>query len=971
MRSAPGTADTPGVDLTRPQPGGVRAPEAAPPAPRAAAGPVWPRGPVLGLLGCLAVVVVLLELVEPGWSPRSAPAVLAVASGAVSVIVGRHSRRLSRSAALTWRGFAVIAGLLAAGQTLGAVLGTGVNAAEAGLQDVPLLAAIPVAVAACVRLVRSAAGRVGSRVLLDGAVAFLGLAVLLEVVVTAALHRAVGSVDDLMLLGYPVVGVVLLAVGLVTLGAVSEPRRPAAAWLLLGFAAIEVVAVSGALAVALPGTQADVVAFDVVTSLAWLAMLAAGTLAAAADLRSDSVPGAAPESGADVVTGTEVPLLGVVVTYCVAFGAVLVLLLGRVAGRTILPLEALAAALLLVLAFVRTLVWAADGARLTRQVLRTQGFFRSLVHSAADVTIVLDSAGRITWDSGAGGRHAHGWTARDLEGRPLEDFVHADDRDELLAAIDPSADPEGARGRTFRLRAKNGSWRPYETVRVVAVGAVPAAGEGSGAGRGGNGVVLHMRDVTGDRASERELARLAYTDYLTGLPNRARLMTALSAARTRAADGEVSALLLLDLDGFKAVNDVAGHEAGDLLLVEVADRLRAIVRDEDLVARLGGDEFVVLVGADIDEATALGERVIAELAGVHRAVPTPGADPDIVFDVSCSIGVTELNPADDAASTLRQADLALRAAKAAGKGRVRRAGETADAATARRTRLARDLPEALAQGQLRLEYQPVVGLAERRVLGVEALVRWRHPVLGEVSPEEFVPLAEDDGLIVPLQRWVLDQATTELAGLLAQGRDLQLGVNISARHLQAGCLVPDVAAALDRSGLPPRRLMLEVTESVLIGELERADGDLRTLHDRGVVISLDDFGRGYSSFAYLARLPVDVLKMDREFLAGIDSDERSAALVHSVIELGRRLDIDVVAEGVETPGELAALRELGCRFLQGFLLGRPTPPAELPALIDGFDAGLLDAGLLDAGLLGAGLLGAAPGRALAARAPQT
>jgi EAL domain-containing protein (putative c-di-GMP-specific phosphodiesterase class I) len=228
------------------------------------------------------------------------------------------------------------------------------------------------------------------------------------------------------------------------------------------------------------------------------------------------------------------------------------------------------------------------------------------------------------------------------------------------------------------------------------------------------------------------------------------------------------------------------------------------------------------------------------------------------------------------------------------------------------------------------------------VLGVEALLRWDHPVLGEISPEEFVPLAEDDGLIVPLQRWVLEQSTAEMARLVRDGRDLRLGVNISVRHLQAGCLVPDVTDALRRAGLPADRLMLEVTESLFIGERDRGDGDLATLHDMGCVISLDDFGRGYSSFAYLARLPVDVLKMDREFLAGIAHDERSAALVQSIIDLGRRLDIDVVAEGVETAGELAALRSLGCRFLQGFLLGRPTEAAELTSVIDSFDAGLLD-----------------------------
>jgi diguanylate cyclase (GGDEF)-like protein len=445
-----------------------------------------------------------------------------------------------------------------------------------------------------------------------------------------------------------------------------------------------------------------------------------------------------------------------------------------------------------------------------------------------------------------------------------------------------------------------------------------------------------------DRASHQELERMAYTDHLTGLPNRARLMAALTGARDRVAAGGPGAVLLLDLDGFKAVNDIAGHEAGDLLLVEVADRLRATVRDHELVGRLGGDEFAVVVDSDLAEAAALGERIVAELAGVHRSVPTAGTDPDLVFDVSCSIGVAELHATADVSASLRHADVALRAAKAAGKGCVRLHGESADDATVRRNRLVDDLPDALARGQLRLVYQPVVGVAERRVLGLEALIRWDHPVLGEVAPAEFVPLAEDDGLIVPLQRWVLQQATSVLAGLLAQGRDLQLGVNISVRHLQSGSLVRDVTAALGRAGVPARRLMLEVAESVFIGELDRAGGDLQTLHDMGCVISLDDFGRGYSTFAYLTRLPVDVLKMDREFLAGITDDVRSAALVQTVIELGRRLDIDVVAEGVETPGQLAALQELGCRFLQGQLLGRPARPEDLTAVIDAFDERLLD-----------------------------
>ncbi|MGY5885739.1 putative bifunctional diguanylate cyclase/phosphodiesterase [Modestobacter lacusdianchii] len=891
----------------------------------------WPRAAVLSLLGSVAVGLGVVEFVWPAASAHAGPAVLSAASLAIGVLVVRHALRLDRTSAGPWRAFAVLAFLLCTGEAIAAVRGVGVNASEAGLQDVPLVATVPFALLGCARLVRSAATGIGARVVLDAAVALVALSALLEVVVTSALGRAAGSVDGLMTLGYPAVGVVLCTVGLITFAGVSDARRAAAGWLLGCFASVAVVTVSGSIAAVSPSATTDLL-----TGTAWLAMLASGTLAMAAD------PGQTTEPD-DVATG--VPLLGVVVSYCAAFGVVLVLLGGRVAGRSIDPLEAAAASLLLVLTFARTLVWAADGARLTRQVLRTESYFRTLVHSAADVTIVLDRHGRITWASGAG-QGPDAWSARDLEGHRLAEFVHPEDRAELHTVLHPALGPDASRPRSFRLRTRDGGWRHLETVRVVAsadLQAAPSELPGRADGRAGDGLVLHLRDVDDRRESELELQRLAYTDYLTGLPNRARLMAGLTGARSRAAEGETSCLLLLDLDGFKAVNDVAGHEAGDLLLVEVADRLRATVRDRDLVGRLGGDEFAVLVRAGLDEATALAERIIGELAGVHRSVPTPGADPDLVFDVSCSIGVTEVDPADDVPTTVRHADLALRAAKAAGKGRVRRHGETADSATARRTRLARDLPDALSRGELRLVYQPVVGTVERRVLGLEALVRWDHPVLGEISPDEFVGLAEDDGLIVPLQRWVLEQSTAELAGLLRQGRDLRLGVNISVRHLQSGSLVPDVTAALARAGLPPSRLMLEVTESLFIGEPDRADGDLQTLHDMGCVISLDDFGRGYSTFAYLTRLPVDVLKMDREFLAGIEDDERSAALVHSVIELGRRLAIDVVAEGVETPGQLAALRELGCRFLQGFLLGRPTRPEALPAVIDGFDAALLGA----------------------------
>jgi diguanylate cyclase (GGDEF)-like protein/PAS domain S-box-containing protein len=888
----------------------------------AARHPAWPRMPVVAALAAVAVLVGVLQLTRSSWHSSTGPALLAVATLVLGVLVLRHGRRLDTATGATWRAFAVIAGLLALGQFLRAVSGVGVTPSAAGLQDVALAATAPVTVLVCVRLVRSAGERIRMQVVLDAVIALVALGVLLEILVPLARRSAGPAADLLLTVGYPAVSAALCALGLVTFAGVSAPRRPATGWLLLSFASFAVMATVGAFAV---GTPSPLLA--TVTSTAYLAMLAMATLALAAD------PG--PGEGVEATTPA-VPLAGVVLSYCLGFGVLLLLLGGLVAGRSPTTLEVASVAALMALTFTRTLVWTSDGARLTRQVLRTEAYFRTLVHRSADITFVLDPQGRITWVSElAPGPSV--WPARDLHGLPLHDFVHPDDRHELHRALDP-ADVDDGRPPAFRLRTRDGGWHQYETLRSVS-SAGPAAGAGHVPGSA-EGLVLHLRDVAGRRSEELELQRLAYTDYLTGLPNRARLMAGLATARARAAAGEKASLLLLDLDGFKPVNDIAGHEAGDHLLVQVAARLLATVRDGDLIGRLGGDEFAVLMYAGIDEATALAERIAADLRRVRPGLDGHAAG--VVFDVSASIGVTALDPADDASTTIRQADLALRAAKAAGKNCVRTAGHAIDSAMGRRTRLARDLPAALELDQLRVVYQPIVGVIERRVLGLEALVRWDHPVLGTVPPDEFISLAEDDGLIVTLQRWVLGRATRDAAELRVAGWELQLGVNVSVRHLQAGCLPPDVADALAGSGLPPERLVLEITESVMLDAEDRLENDLATLKGMGCVLSIDDFGRGYSSLAYLARLPVDILKMDREFFADIERDERAAALVASIVELGRTLGMDVVAEGVETAGQLNALRGMACRYVQGWLFGRPMEAADLRAFLETFDPSVLD-----------------------------
>ena len=879
----------------------------------------WPRARVVGALTPVAAVVGALALLRPAWNPWAPPAVLALVTVGVGALVFRHSRLLDPVAGTTWRAFGAIAGLLGLGHLLRAVTGAGVNPQASGLPDLALAATGPVAVLICVRLVGSTGGRIRARVVLDVAIALTALGLLLMMVVPLSARAAGGSADPLLTAGYPAISAFLCAAGLVTFAGVSAPRRPAAAWLLLCCTSLAVTMVAGALAVGMPSPVLDAFA-----TTAYLTMLASATTALATD------PG--PRARSEEPTSA-VPLAGVVISYVLAFGVLVLLLATLAAGRPLVPAEAVTVGVLMVLTLLRTLVWAADGARLTRQVLRTGAYFRTLVHRAADVTIVLDDRGRVTW-AAIGGTASTTVQPRDLEGRALRDLVHPDDRPELHRALVPAADePFEGRGAVFRLRGRDGAWPQFETLRTSSSAGLP----GSPASR--DGLVLQLRDVAGRRTTELELERLAYTDYLTGLPNRAQLMAALGAARAGVAAGRPACLLLLDLDGFKPVNDIAGHEAGDHLLMQVAARLRATVRDRDLISRLGGDEFAVLVRDGIEEATALAERIVADLGTV-----APGAEvaDRLVFDVSGSVGVTALDPADDESTTIRQADLALRAAKAAGKSCVRTAGHAIDSATGRRTRLARDLPGAVESGQFRVAYQPVVGTAERRILGLEALVRWEHPVLGTVPPDEFISLAEDDGLIVGLQRWVLRRATTDAAALLAAGWDVQMGVNVSVRHLQAGCLAPDVALALAESGLPPHKLVLEITESVMLDAEDRLESDLATLTGMGCVLAVDDFGRGYSSLAYLARLPVDILKLDREFFAEIERDDRAAALVSAIVDLGRSLGMDVVAEGVETAGQLAALRGMGCRYVQGWLFGRPMPLAELQPLLETFDPGVLD-----------------------------
>ncbi|MFI9204314.1 putative bifunctional diguanylate cyclase/phosphodiesterase [Streptomyces sp. NPDC053048] len=445
-----------------------------------------------------------------------------------------------------------------------------------------------------------------------------------------------------------------------------------------------------------------------------------------------------------------------------------------------------------------------------------------------------------------------------------------------------------------------------------------------------------MEDITERRHLHERLRYEATHDALTGLPNRTLFFERLDRALEPQADGVARfSLCYLDIDGFKSVNDSLGHTVGDQLLVAVAERLRGCATEPgELVARLGGDEFVALTTGPTapGDATALARRMLAALA---EPVTLDGRH----LSVRASIGVVDGAAGKrGAAEVLRSADITMYRAKAAGGNRYELADADSDARVIARHSLTNCLPAALDNDEFFIEYQPLVQLADGTVRGAEALVRWLHPVHGVLGPDQFIPLAENTGLIVPLGRWVLEEAARQARSWRSAGTydgPLRVNVNLSPSQLRYPGLVADTVAVLDNAGLDPSALCLEVTENALIGADEDELRPLRELADLGVDIALDDFGTGYSNLSYLRRLPVSTLKLDRSFTRGMQrapADPVDVKIVEGIVSLAHTLDLSVTVEGVETGTQAAHLRLLGCDTAQGWYYARPGPPERLHTL---------------------------------------
>jgi diguanylate cyclase (GGDEF)-like protein len=587
---------------------------------------------------------------------------------------------------------------------------------------------------------------------------------------------------------------------------------------------------------------------------------------------------------------------------------------------------------------------------LTREVVRQRGeaLFRTLVHDSSDVILVIadDRVIRFATPSAAAffGDEA-------VEGKRLTDLVGPDGREDVDRVLDlilklsegadggadgadDGDDPGGGGGRRaeppgylLRVERRHGRFAVLEA-RWSDMRRDPTVG----------GLVLTLRDVTERHELERELTYQAFHDALTGLPNR--LLFAREAAdaleEARRA-GRTAGVLFVDIDDFKVVNDTMGHGLGDALLVGVADRLANSVRQTDMAARLGGDEFALLIedAADVAAVEAFAERIV-------RAFSEPFTLAGAEVAASVTVGVATSQDSADVDELLRHADLALYAAKGAGKRRWRRYHQALSSGMLRRREIQEALDEAVKTSAFTLVYQPIVALDSGQIAGFESLIRWPHPRWGVMLPGQFIEIAEETGHIVQIGAWVLQQALSDLvrwrsrlpreAGQPAMALP-HVSVNVSARQFRDPGFTDSVRHALGASGLPPDALLLELTESLLFTDNEASRAELAELKEIGVGLGIDDFGTGYSSLSYLLEMPIDVLKIDKSFVTGIVSSWRRYALVEGIVRLARTLQIEVIAEGIETQTERELLAEMGCEFGQGYLLSVPVDADQAEAML--------------------------------------
>ena len=829
----------------------------------------------------------------------------AIAAAVLAIVAARTTAQ--PAARRTWRFLAAALVTYIIGNLIDAFLRIADLTPFPSLADVAYLAFFPILFAGFTVAVRASSLRVSwGRLLLDSMILVLGFGTFFWFFVISPAAAANEEEFARFVLTQVYIALdclMLMAIGVLLMNATSCPLRRTTLLLLTGgFGLMFLADIVWATAVVtdnyFPGNFSDVLYLACYIGLAGAAQV---------QIRDRSRPERQKAaSGGALTQGVAYAGLGLSFFVLVYFAA------GD--GRSPVTVMTISIFVLAILVMARQSVILRDDAqaRQRRAVDLVEARFASLIRNASDVIMIVDADGRIEYASPAMQRTFGLWH-NDLVGRRLGDIWREADRERIAAflaevsatqgiSIGPVELPVGTKSRRFILECVGSNLLDDPAVK---------------------GLALNLRDVTERKALEDQLRQLAFHDPLTLLANRSlfrnRVEHALALSRRTQ---ERLAVLMIDLDNFKNVNDTLGHDVGDRLLQTAAQRLVKCTRAADTVARLGGDEFAVLLEgvSTIDQA----EQIAASVTEAFR-MPLSIDGNDIL--VTTSVGVALSEPGNDTEHVLRNADIAMYNAKAAGKARHVVFQARMQEQLRERLRLEDDLNQAFAKNEFFLEFQPIIDLKTTELLGVEALVRWQHPLQGRLLPGQFIPMAEETGQIIALGRWVLLDACCRVQDWrksIAAGDGLRVAVNISGRHLQQGDLVADVRHALEVSGLDPESLLIELTESTM---MQNSDGNLVRLKDLkalGVRLAIDDFGTGYSSLSYLHRFPIDILKIDRSFISRLTESSEGPKLARAVVMLGETLGLETVAEGVEEDEQVAQLLQLGCVAAQGFLFSPAT-----------------------------------------------
>jgi diguanylate cyclase (GGDEF)-like protein/PAS domain S-box-containing protein len=899
-----------------------------------------PLGVVL-LLGLLYLAGALL-----GWSQGAAAWItpLAAAGAAASLLlaawrlpcvaatapaVHRWSVTLAGAA---WRWYALAAACWCAGMVASGVSSelSHASGVSLSLADLFLLAAVvALATGFVVPIPLSRWTRTWLRYAADTFVCVAALFLFGWVTLFGGLYDLSGetAADFVIELMYPIIDAVLVCAVLpFVLGTGRAARRSAA----VAYAALVAIAVADVLTTVArlkgggagtPGDLARFVGLLLLGAAPWVTRADAVTYPAR-DEGPGGTPGGVPGYASPGARyADERRLIGPGLIPATAAGVAAMFLAGHslTSSKQAQPVVSVVAGLAVLVLLIRLgdLLWEND--RLRRAAALGADHFRALAESIDDVVLICELDGTVRYAS-AGAERAFDYGPDELLARRVQEVIHPEDLPRVEEAVTEFL---GRRDETLRVtcraRAADGTWQPTEST---------ISRYRRAHGEGPVQLLITARDLSEQAALRAQVTHLTFHDGLTGLPNRAYFEERTRDVLSRQGREERVAVLFADVDGFTAVNDSAGHPAGDQVLAQVARRMRAAVQADDTVARWGGDEFAVLVEnpPDVQAVVDLAERLLRVVSAEPYRLGSRG------ILLTASIGVALFEDGLDAAELIRNGDLAMARAKELGGGRVEVFAAHMHADVVRRLELGSDLQRALADKQFAVEFQPVVELRTSRVTGVEALVRWCRDG-AFVPPDEFIGRAEESGLMLPLGEWVLRASCREVARWRESSWDVGLSVNFTARQIAAPHFVESVAAVLAETGLPPQALTVEVKEEVLVEDAGQPAPRLAALRDLGVRLAIDDFGTGYASLAYLRRLPVDVIKIDPSFVAGLGRDDTLTLLTRTIVQLGHDLGLVVVAEGIERPEQLELLRDMGCPSGQGFLVARPMPARRVESLV--------------------------------------